>query len=222
MINLVDLWWAIEELKPILIKFKPSSTLSSLWPSRIPKSSPEWWQLSFSFSWSPDQAWRPYLSSMLRKGTRPQGKVQEEEKKLAFENWRNILKTHPLSWRMRWDLFVYSRVAFHVEYITSQRRNKVQKSVYFISHTLSAAKTSYPLIEKCALKVVAATRKLRPYFEAHPITVLAYMPLGKALRKVNKSRRFAKWVNELSTFGIKYNPWTTIKGQALADLIAKC
>lgn len=43
------------------------------------------------------------------------------------------------------------------------------------------------------------------------------MPLEKSLDNFEKSGRLAKWAVELNWFGIKYQPKTAIKAQALAD-----
>ena len=40
---------------------------------------------------------------------------------------------------------------------------------------------NYPLIEKFAYALVMASRKLRPYFEAHKILVLIDQPLTNVL-----------------------------------------
>ena len=44
---------------------------------------------------------------------------------------------------------------------------------------LSETKTCYPQIQKLLYAVVLARRKLRHYFEAHPITVVSSFPLGE-------------------------------------------
>lgn len=59
--------------------------------------------------------------------------------------------------------------------------NKIQKPIYLVNHTLIGVETRYTLIEKFALTVVIVARRLRPYFDAHPIIVLINMPLDKAL-----------------------------------------
>lgn len=50
--------------------------------------------------------------------------------------------------------------------------NRKQTFVYFVSHVLECLELNYPNIEKLALAVIMAIRKLRPYFEPHPINVL--------------------------------------------------
>ena len=83
------------------------------------------------------------------------------------------------------------------------------------------AKTRYPELEKLPLALVVASRKLRPYFHTHSIEVLTNYPLRQVLQKLEPSSRLLKWAIELGQFDVSYCLWTTIKGQALADLIAK-
>ncbi|XP_056688281.1 uncharacterized protein [Spinacia oleracea] len=87
---------------------------------------------------------------------------------------------------------------------------------------LTDAETRYPLIEKVAYAVVVAARKLRPYFDSHQVVVLTDQPLEKVLDKIERSGRLAAWAFELSAFGIKYQPRTAIKAQALANFLAEC
>ena len=55
--------------------------------------------------------------------------------------------------------------------------NKVQWLVYYISKQLVDAETRYLEMEKLALALMIATRKLRPYFHSHPTRVLTnYCP----------------------------------------------
>ena len=77
-------------------------------------------------------------------------------------------------------------------------------------------------MKKLALSLVHASRKLRPYFQAHPIKVYTDQPLRQVLAKPETSGRLLKWVIELGQFEITYHPRTTIKGQALADFIVEC
>jgi hypothetical protein len=57
----------------------------------------------------------------------------------------------------------------------------VQRPVYYISEVLSESKARYPYIQKLLYTVVLARRKLRHYFEAHPVTVVSSFPLGEII-----------------------------------------
>jgi len=51
------------------------------------------------------------------------------------------------------------------------QENPEQKPIYFVSRSLQNAKTRYPKVEKVALTLVYAARRLRPYFQNHQIIV---------------------------------------------------
>ncbi|KAL5561188.1 hypothetical protein UlMin_030935 [Ulmus minor] len=56
-----------------------------------------------------------------------------------------------------------------------------QFTVYYVSKSMLDAETRYTQLEKLALALVTAARKLRPYFQCHPITVLTTYPLKSIL-----------------------------------------
>ena len=64
-----------------------------------------------------------------------------------------------------------------------------------------------------------ASRKLRPYFQAHQIEVRTSYPLKQVMHRPKTSGRMLKWTIELSQFDIEYKPRNVMKGQALADFI---
>ncbi|XP_021748588.1 uncharacterized protein LOC110714389 [Chenopodium quinoa] len=100
-------------------------------------------------------------------------------------------------------------------------RQKIQLSIYFVSHVLNAAERRYSLVEKIAYAVVVAARKLRPYFDAHAIDILTNQPLEKSLQKMETFGRLLKWAIELSEYVIMYKPRVSIKAQALSDFIVE-
>jgi hypothetical protein len=57
----------------------------------------------------------------------------------------------------------------------------VQQPVYYISEVLSETKARYPQIQKLLYALVLMRRKLRHYFEAHPVTVVSSFPLGEII-----------------------------------------
>ena len=54
--------------------------------------------------------------------------------------------------------------------------------MYFISEVLSESRTRYPQIQKLLYAVLIARRKLRQYFESHPVTVVTSFPLGEVVQ----------------------------------------
>jgi hypothetical protein len=68
----------------------------------------------------------------------------------------------------------------------------VQRPVYFISEVLSETKIRYPQIQKLLYTVILTRRKLRHYFESHPVTVVSSFPLGEIIQCREASGRIAK------------------------------
>ncbi|GJR50991.1 reverse transcriptase domain-containing protein [Tanacetum coccineum] len=91
-----------------------------------------------------------------------------------------------------------------VSAILMAEKGKKQIFVYFVSPTLYGAELRYPELEKLILALVYAARKLRRYFQAHPIQVLSDKPIKQILAKPKKSSRIAKWAIELGEHEIKF------------------
>jgi hypothetical protein len=108
-----------------------------------------------------------------------------------------------------------------VERIEEGHALPVQRLVYYISEVLSETKVRYPQIQKLLYTVVLARRKLRHYFEAHPVTVVPSFPLGEIIRNPDASGRIAKWSVELMGETLTYAPRKAIKSQALADFFTE-
>ncbi|XP_022041369.1 uncharacterized protein LOC110943947 [Helianthus annuus] len=79
----------------------------------------------------------------------------------------------------------------------------------------------YMPLEKVALALIFASRRLRRYFQGHKITLMTDKPLQKVLKRPELSGRLAKWAVELGEHSLEFKPRTAIKGQILADFLAK-
>jgi hypothetical protein len=86
---------------------------------------------------------------------------------------------------------------------------------------LSDTKARYPQIQKLLYVVVLARRKLRHYFEAHPVTMVSSFPLGEITRNPDATGRIAKWSVELMGETLAYAPRKAIKFQILADYVTE-
>jgi len=75
------------------------------------------------------------------------------------------------------------------------------------------------MVEKLALSLVHAARRLRPYFQNHNITVKTDYPIQKILKKPYLAGRMSSWAFELSEFNIRYEPHGSIKAQCLLDFV---
>ena len=75
------------------------------------------------------------------------------------------------------------------------------------------------MMEKLALAVVTAARKLRLYFQSHLIVVLTSLPLHTILHSPTQSGRLAKWAIELSEFDLDFQTRTSLKSQILTNFL---
>ena len=68
----------------------------------------------------------------------------------------------------------------------------VQKLTFYINKTLVEAETHYLPLEKAALTIIHAVRKLPHYFQSHIVVVLTEHLLQALLRRSNFTGRIAK------------------------------
>ncbi|KAJ4813319.1 Pol-polyprotein [Rhynchospora pubera] len=148
-----------------------------------------------------------------------------EECQNAFEKIKEYLATPPIISRPTKGQTLYLYVATSETAVSAaliRIEENQQKPVYFVSRILRDAEIRYPPVEKVAFAVMIASRKLKLYFQAHPIKVLTDMPLRKALGQLDVAGRMLKWAVELSEYDVSFEPRTAYKGQILADFIVEC
>jgi hypothetical protein len=59
--------------------------------------------------------------------------------------------------------------------------------------------------------VLVTKRKLRHYFESHPVTVVSSFSLSEVIQNREATGRIAKWVLELMDQGITFAPRAAVK-----------
>ena len=120
------------------------------------------------------------------------------------------------------DLFMYLAVSeVAVSAVLFREENKKQRPVFYVSRMLLDAKSQYSAIEKMVLALVNAKKKLRHYFETHPITVITNFPIKQILSKPDLSGRLTKWAIDLGIYDICYVPQAAKKGQVMEDFLVE-
>ena len=76
-------------------------------------------------------------------------------------------------------------------------------------------------MEKIAFGLLVASRKLRTYFQAHPIVVITDQLIRKTINKIDIVGWLIQWAIEICQFDIEYRPRAAIKTQVLADFIVE-
>jgi hypothetical protein len=93
-------------------------------------------------------------------------------------------------------------VVIVVERIEEGKELPVQRPVYYLSEVLTLSKQNYPHYQKVVYGVYMAAKKLKHYFEEHPITVVSTTPLSEIIGCKDMSGRVAKWAIKLAAHTI--------------------
>ena len=121
---------------------------------------------------------------------------------------------------------MYLYLAISAEAVASvlvkEDEGKIQRPLYYISKVLHGAEVRYLNLEKMIYALVISTQRLRPYFQAHSVSVLSDQPLRAALQRPDTSGRIAKWAVKLSEYDISYLLRPAMKAQVLADFLVEC
>uniref|UniRef100_A0A2N9GBC9 Integrase catalytic domain-containing protein n=1 Tax=Fagus sylvatica TaxID=28930 RepID=A0A2N9GBC9_FAGSY len=92
------------------------------------------------------------------------------------------------SWRS--IVSVLGRIRFGSQFRSDPRRGTRSRSLSTTpSRTLRGAEERYTNMEKLAFALLIASRKLRPYFQAHSIIVMTDYPIRKAMNKPDAGRK---------------------------------
>ncbi|GJR60762.1 reverse transcriptase domain-containing protein, partial [Tanacetum coccineum] len=108
-----------------------------------------------------------------------------------------------------------------VSAVLMTEREAKQMPIYFVSRALRGPEVNYTSMEKLVLALVHASKRLRRYFQAHPIVVITDQPIKNILSNPEVAGRMQKWSIQLGEFGIHYRPRISVKGQVLADFIVE-
>ncbi|GKA93818.1 reverse transcriptase domain-containing protein [Tanacetum coccineum] len=120
------------------------------------------------------------------------------------------------------ELIVYLAAAKEaVSAVLMTEREAKQMPIYFVSRALRGPELNYTSMEKLVLALVHASKRLKRYFQAHPIIVITDQPIQQILSRPKVAGRLQKWSIELGEYAIHYRPRVSVKGQILADFIVE-
>nr|XP_025637940.1 uncharacterized protein LOC112733259 [Arachis hypogaea] len=149
----------------------------------------------------------------------------ETECEEAFQHFKRVLAEPPILAKPQTGETLYLYLSITEEALAAalvrENEKKEQKPIYFISKVLQDAEARYSRLEKLAFTLLTASRRLRQYFQAHPVTVRTDQAVKQVLQKPDLAGRMLAWSIELSQFQIKFEPRNAIKAQAMADFIAE-
>ncbi|GAU41791.1 hypothetical protein TSUD_379290 [Trifolium subterraneum] len=130
-----------------------------------------------------------------------------EECEKALQHLKRALSEPPVLTRPveGEKLYLYLAVALEaISAVLIRENEQGQKSVYFVSRALQGPELRYLQIEKIALAVIMAARKLRYYFLAHSIVIRTDQPIKQLLARPDMVGRMLKWSLELAEFDISF------------------
>ncbi|GJZ41986.1 reverse transcriptase domain-containing protein [Tanacetum coccineum] len=159
----------------------------------------------------------------LRKCTNKKDFYWMTEAEEAFQAMKKLIMELPTltAPKKEEELVVYLSAANKaISAVLLVEREGRQALIHYVSRTLQGAKINYPPMEKLALTLVHAARRLRKYFQGHAIKVITNKPINQILNNREATGILAKWGIELEVYGIKYALRSVIKGQVLADFLA--
>ncbi|XP_057746519.1 uncharacterized protein LOC130965775 [Arachis stenosperma] len=149
----------------------------------------------------------------------------ETECEEAFQHFKRVLAEPPILAKPQTGETLYLYLSITEETIAAalvrENEKKEQKPIYFISKVLQDTEARYSRLEKLAFALLSASRRLRQYFQAHPITVRTDQAVKQVLQKPDLAGRMLAWSIELSQFQVRFEPRNAIKAQALTDFIAE-
>nr|GFC16564.1 reverse transcriptase domain-containing protein [Tanacetum cinerariifolium] len=120
------------------------------------------------------------------------------------------------------ELIVYSAASKEtVSTVLMTKSEAKQMPIYFVSRELRGPKINYTSMEKLVMALVQAYKRLKRYFQAHPIIVITDQPIQQVLSRPKVTGRLQKWSIKLGEYAIHYRPRVSVKGKILADFIVK-
>ncbi|GJU55472.1 reverse transcriptase domain-containing protein [Tanacetum coccineum] len=120
----------------------------------------------------------------LKKCTKKSDFLWTEEAEAAFKQMKEHIAKLPMltAPEEQEELIVYLAASKEaVSAVLMTEREARQMSIYFVSRALRGPEINYTAMEKLVLALVHARKRLRRYFQAHPITVITDQPIKNIL-----------------------------------------
>ncbi|GJU50316.1 reverse transcriptase domain-containing protein [Tanacetum coccineum] len=158
----------------------------------------------------------------LKKCTKKSDFLWTEKAESAFRRMNELIVKLPMltAPEEKEELVIYLAASKEaVSAVLMPKREAKQIPIYFVSRSLRGPEVNYTSMEKLVLTLVHASKRLRRYFQAHPIVVITDQPIKNILSNPEVAGRMQKWSIQLGEFGIHYRPRISVKGQVLADFI---
>ncbi|GJZ62982.1 reverse transcriptase domain-containing protein [Tanacetum coccineum] len=160
----------------------------------------------------------------LKKCTKKSDFCWTAEAEEAFKQMKQLIAELPMLVAPieKEELIVYLAAAKEtVSAVLMTEREAKQMPIYFVSRALRGPEINYTSMEKLVLALVHASKRLKRYFQAHPIIVITDQPIQQVLSRPEVAGRLQKWSIELGEYAIHYRPRVSVKGQTLADFIVE-
>ncbi|GKB09300.1 reverse transcriptase domain-containing protein [Tanacetum coccineum] len=143
---------------------------------------------------------QPTRAGKKAEGRRAKWGNQATETEEAFQAMKKLIAELPTltALKKEEELMVYVLAANEaVSVVLLVEREGRQAPIHYVSRTLQGAEINYPQMEKLALVLVHAARRLRRYFQGHTIKVITDKPISQILDNREATGRLAKWGVEL-------------------------
>ncbi|GKD11866.1 reverse transcriptase domain-containing protein [Tanacetum coccineum] len=113
----------------------------------------------------------------------------------AFKQMKQLIAELPIltAPMEKEELIVYLAAAKEmVSAVLMMERKAKQMPIYFVSRALRGSEINYTSMEKLVLALVHASKRLKRYFQAHPIIVITDQPIQQVLSKPEVAGRLQK------------------------------